>query len=182
MVMQTRWTWRTEGMIEARDGHYAQRNNRTIQEETYITAALRLRCQGLRAEIESLGLTIKEASSLIGIPYNTFRHYVDGQRNITLTRYLKLGEFFGWDLRHDVNYMYAYKTYSPKQIKKRLKRLGIPTIRHLESELKSYTLSPLRAAVNYTSTRTLGCYATVMYFISREEQELGYRDAIILEE
>lgn len=157
----------------------ARRDNR---ECLYVTETVRRRFAGLKADISARGETIRSVSAAICVHPMRLYQSCNGISYLYLDSYLKLGEFMKWDLRRDVNYIYANVIYQPDELILRLRHIGIRTYRELTHRIGYGTRDMISGSVKYSRKRTLQCFGAILYYISSEEHKAGYPDAIELED
>lgn len=83
--------------------------------------------KGIKADRKRLGLSRKKLSELTGINYKAISDYETGRYAPYLSRYLRLAEFFGWDIRDSPNYKFAMMTAN-QGLKKRKRSYGLSTV------------------------------------------------------
>ena len=128
---------------------------------------------------ETSGKTRGELAEEVGINITTLKKYLLGYTQPSLTSYLKIMDFKGFDharlCRRDVNYAYANVSYSPEEIKRRLHRLNISPngtgygMRALARAL-SVRQHHVFDTIHYREQRSIHLYASIMFFIEREER------------
>lgn len=105
----------------------------------------------------------------------------------TLDLYLTEALNHGWDLSRDINYCYANVIYPPEEIKRRIRRLytGRGYSHVIEVELSdeiSYCAPTIYSTISYGVLRTVHVYGSLMTYIAKCEQSLGYSDALNFED
>lgn len=157
-------------------------------ERLYVTTSVQKRIDGLTFDMLASGLSVKETASMLNVKVSTLNNYIYSKNYMPLHVYLKCAEVFHWDLSRDVNYMYANRLYSPEELKRRLKRIGIRSYFELSAILDYVKQDQLRSAVNYLREYTYGhtstviCYGKIVRFIAHEEKLDGYADALDVED
>lgn len=145
-------------------------------ERIFMTNHVRMRLQGLPAVLSRLELGTIEAEILLKLPRGSINSFVKLSRQPHLEQYLKMGEFFEWDLRYDANYMYAKKIYSPEELHRRVER--VKGERETITE-QNYTL--ISEAIDSPMMIHCEYYCGVLFFVSGYEEACGFDDRIILE-
>ena len=60
----------------------------------------------IKKERVKLGLTLRELAPLIGVDWSTIKDYESGRNHPTLANFLKLAQFFGWDISNNINFLF----------------------------------------------------------------------------
>ena len=67
------------------------------------------------SERKRRGITRKELSALTGIPQSCLARYEHGTGYPTQGNYMKLADFFGWDIRGNANYIFSHRELAMKK-------------------------------------------------------------------
>lgn len=123
--------------------------------------------KSMRAERKRLGLSRKKLSELTGIRYGAIADYETGRYAPHLSRYLKLAEFFGWDIRDSPNYKFA-KTTAKYGLKKRKRYYGLNA--EEISRLTNFSEGSIENALYVQSRSTINSFAAVMKVLDDEDR------------
>ena len=127
----------------------------------------------MRSVRRNAGLTLREVSRMLGIPYATLKTYEGGYNCPSLHTLMKLAELFGYDLSDSVNYKYYYRTIQPLAIKNSLRKYGLTYVE--VSRLTGYDKGHIYESVNMLPKTTLGCLAAVLEVIRHEQEQERFR-------
>ena len=122
---------------------------------------------GMKAERKRLGLSRKKLSELTGINYSSIADYETGRYAPYLSRYLKLAEFFGWDIRDSANYKFASMT-AKHDLKRRKSSYGLNTKEI--SGLTNFSESSIENVLYMHSRSTINSFAAVLEVLDAEER------------
>ncbi len=123
--------------------------------------------KGIKADRKRLGLSRKKLSELTGINYKAISDYETGRYAPHLSRYLRLAEFFGWDIRDSPNYKFG-KTTVKQDLKKRKKSYGLSTVEI--SHLTNFSEDSIENALYNHNRSTINSFAAVLEVLDEEEK------------
>lgn len=150
------------------------------RKQIYLDAQTLQNLRGLRNERLTRGLTQNEISCQIGIPLKTWRLYEYGKSVPTLERYVRLSEYFNWDMKNNPNCIY-YQMAQRRNIRKWLMTRRIHygyELKELSEELKISDTS-IENAIYQRENASLNNFGLLYELFTEEQRQEKFRDELL---
>lgn len=137
----------------------------------YLDAETVENVKSLISERKRKGVTQREVSEETGIPQSNIARYERGEICPTLGKYLKLAEYFGWDIRGSVNYIFSHKdkAIQKSQTLRKRKRAGGWNYEELSREVNT-TRQAVQGTCNLTRDASARTFGRLMELFEREKR------------
>ena len=150
------------------------------RKQIYLDEQTLSNLRGLRNERLRRGLTQNEISCQIGIPLKTWRLYEYVKSVPTLERYVRLSEYFNWDMENNLNCIY-YRMVQGRNIRKWLMTRRIHygyELKELSEELKISDTS-LENAIYQRENASLNNFVLLYELFTEEQRQEKFRDELL---
>ena len=133
--------------------------------------------RSLKSERQKLGITQEELGKLIGATRSIISTYEVGYRLPTVGYFVKLAEFFGYDLSSSVNYKYWHGQIEWWKLREQLRYYGF-TCGEL-SDYIGYCKRVVCAALHNESDFSLDCLNAILEIFEDERRLLKFRNELL---
>ena len=132
----------------------------------------------IKADREKQGLSLRKLTRLLGLKdHNNIYLYEHGKVAPSLGTFLKLAEFFGWDISKNPNYIFYSGFFNPDELKKIRKHFSFTNkeLAHIIG-VNEMTISYLFAKPELATIKTVN---KILEIFADEERREKIRDEIL---
>lgn len=127
----------------------------------------------LRSFRRNIGKRQQDIASDLQLDESTYQKHELGLSYPSLENLMKLAEYFGYDLSESVNHIVYYRTLSPEDIKRELRRYGLSYCEL--SEQTGYTIDLISSSICMTARGSLACLSAVLSVLRAEQASESFR-------